>query len=200
VLAQSRPRDSEYTLVKAMGDLDLASADELDGTLRAAVTPAQPTRQLIVELSDATFLDCCAVGVLVATRDPDPDRAAVLALLSGARALRGGRNIALLFERASTGIRASFEVAAHDQGTQVTYPGPDRPRLGTRESVQDSARALGRAFDGITFHGRAHTAAEQLADEAQVPVWNGRSNLWQPVQVLADLLTMSPAPPPRSRR
>jgi ornithine carbamoyltransferase len=137
------------------------------------------------------------------TRDPDLDRAAVLALLSSARALRaakaarsevpllGGRNIALLFERASTGIRASFEVAAHDQGAHVTYLGPDRPRLGTRESVQDSARALGRVFDGIAFHGRAHTAAEQLADEAQVPVWNGRSDLWQPVQVLADMLTMS---------
>ena len=137
------------------------------------------------------------------TRDPALDQASVLALLESARTLRsakaarrevpllGGRTIALLFERASTGIRASFEVAAHDQGAHVTYLGPERPRLGTRESIQDSARALGRVFDGIAFHGHAHTAAEQLADGAQVPVWNGRSDLWQPVQVLADMLTMS---------
>jgi ornithine carbamoyltransferase len=140
-------------------------------------------------------------------RDLDLDRAAVLTLVESARTLRaakqarsevpllGGRTIALLFERASTGIRSAFEVAAHDQGAHVTYLGPERPRLGTRESVQDSARALGRVFDGIAFHGHDHTAAEQLAQASGVPVWNGRSDLWQPLQVLADVLTMTSAAP-----
>ncbi|WP_088283993.1 ornithine carbamoyltransferase subunit F [Kineosporia sp. A_224] len=140
-------------------------------------------------------------------RDLDLDRSAALSLVERARTLRAakqtrsevpllaGRTIALLFERASTGIRVAFEVAAHDQGAHVTYLGPERARLGTRESVQDSARALGRIFDGIAFHGHDHGAAEQLADSAGVPVWNGRSDLWQPVQVLADVLTMTTVAP-----
>jgi ornithine carbamoyltransferase len=135
--------------------------------------------------------------------DLDLDRTGALDLVDDARTLRaaktarsevprlGGRNIALLFERASTGIRSAFEVAAHDQGAHVTYLGPERPRLGTRESVQDSGLALGRVFDGIAFHGRSQEAAEGLAHWAGVPVWNGRSDLWQPIQVLADVLTMT---------
>ena len=101
-----------------------------------------------------------------------------------------GRNIALLFEKTSTRTRSSFEVAAHDQGAQVTYLGPDESQLGRKESVRDTARVLGRMFDGIEFRGFAQRDLEVLAAHAGVPVWNGLTDDWHPTQMLADVMTM----------
>ncbi|WP_210716749.1 ornithine carbamoyltransferase [Amycolatopsis acididurans] len=101
-----------------------------------------------------------------------------------------GRNIALVFEKSSTRTRAAFEVAAHDEGAQVTYLGPGESHLGHKESIADSARVLGRMFDGIEFRGSAHEAVETLGAHAGVPVWNGLTDLWHPTQMLADILTM----------
>ncbi len=108
-----------------------------------------------------------------------------------------GRNIALIFEKASTRTRCAFEVAAHDQGAQVTYLGPEGSHIGTQESMQDTARVLGRMFDGIEFRGYAQEAVETLARFSGVPVWNGLTDQWHPTQMLADILTMqdhSPKP------
>jgi ornithine carbamoyltransferase len=101
-----------------------------------------------------------------------------------------GRNIALIFEKTSTRTRSAFEVAAHDQGAHVTYLGPDDSQLGRKESVRDTARVLGRMFDGIEFRGFAQEAVETLARFAGVPVWNGLTDQWHPTQMLADVLTM----------
>ncbi len=101
-----------------------------------------------------------------------------------------GRNIALVFEKASTRTRCAFEVAAHDQGAHVTYLDPTGSHFGHKESVRDSARVLGRMFDGIEFRGHAQTAVETLAEHAGVPVWNGLTDEWHPTQMLADFLTM----------
>lgn len=101
-----------------------------------------------------------------------------------------GKNIALIFEKASTRTRCAFEVAAHDQGAHVTYLGPDGSHIGREESIPDTARVLGRMFDGIEFRGFAQATVEQLADYAGVPVWNGLTTEWHPTQMLADLLTM----------
>ncbi len=101
-----------------------------------------------------------------------------------------GRNIALIFEKASTRTRAAFEVAAHDEGAQVTYLGPGESHLGAKESVKDVARVLGRMFDGIEFRGFAHESVEILGKYAGVPVWNGLTDAWHPTQMLADMLTM----------
>lgn len=101
-----------------------------------------------------------------------------------------GRNIALIFEKASTRTRAAFEVAAHDEGAHVTYLGPQESHLGAKESVADTARVLGRMFDGIEFRGYAHESAEILGRNAGVPVWNGLTDTWHPTQMLADMLTM----------
>ena len=101
-----------------------------------------------------------------------------------------GRNIALIFEKTSTRTRCAFEVAAHDQGAQVTYLDPSGSQLGRKESIRDTARVLGRMFDGIEYRGFDHDAVEELARHAGVPVWNGLTDQWHPTQMLADLLTM----------
>ncbi len=101
-----------------------------------------------------------------------------------------GRNVALIFEKASTRTRAAFEVAAHDEGAHTTYLGPGETHLGSKESVKDTARVLGRVFDGIEFRGAAHESVEILGQFAGVPVWNGLTDDWHPTQSLADMLTM----------
>ena len=100
-----------------------------------------------------------------------------------------GRNIALIFEKASTETRSAFEVAAHDEGAHVTYLGPEDSRLGRMESAKDTARVLGRMFDGIEYRG-AQATVETLGAYAGVPVWNGLTDDWHPTQMLADIMTM----------
>ena len=102
-----------------------------------------------------------------------------------------GRNIALLFEKASTRTRCAFEVGAHDQGAHVTYLDPSGSQLGHKESIADTARVLGRMFDGIEYRGFGQERVEELAAEAGVPVWNGLTDEWHPTQMLADQLTMT---------
>jgi len=102
----------------------------------------------------------------------------------------GGRNIALIFEKTSTRTRAAFDVAAHDQGAHTTYMGPGETQIGQKESLKDTARVLGRLFDGIEFRGFAQESVETLAAYAGVPVWNGLTDTWHPTQMLADVLTM----------
>ena len=101
-----------------------------------------------------------------------------------------GRNIALVFEKSSTRTRAAFEVAAHDEGAQVTYLGPGDAHLGRKESGKDTARVLGRMFDGIEYRGSSHDAVELLGAYARVPVWNGLTDAAHPTQSLADVMTM----------
>ena len=102
-----------------------------------------------------------------------------------------GKNIALIFEKTSTRTRCAFEVAAYDQGAHVTYLGPTGSQIGIKESMADTARVLGRMFDGIEYRGFKQTTVEELAKFAGVPVWNGLTNEFHPTQVLADFLTMS---------
>ena len=102
-----------------------------------------------------------------------------------------GRNIALIFEKTSTRTRSAFEVAAHDEGGHVTYLGPGESQLGHKESVKDTARVLGRMFDGIEYRGFAQESVEILGEFAGVPVWNGLTDTWHPTQMLADILTMT---------
>lgn len=102
-----------------------------------------------------------------------------------------GKNIALIFEKTSTRTRCAFEVAAHDQGAHVTYLGPTGSQIGVKESMKDTARVLGRMFDGIEYRGFEQTVVEELAQYAGVPVWNGLTNEFHPTQILADFLTMS---------
>jgi ornithine carbamoyltransferase len=101
-----------------------------------------------------------------------------------------GRSVALIFEKTSTRTRSAFEVAAHDEGGHVTYLGPDDSQLGRKESVKDTARVLGRMFDGIEFRGFSQESVEILGACAGVPVWNGLTDKWHPTQMLADMLTM----------
>ncbi len=101
-----------------------------------------------------------------------------------------GRNIALIFEKASTRTRAAFEVGAHDQGAHVTYLGPSETHLGEKETAKDTARVLGRMFDGIEYRGFDQAVVETLSEWAGVPVWNGLTDQWHPTQMLADVLTM----------
>ncbi len=101
-----------------------------------------------------------------------------------------GKNIALIFEKASTRTRCAFEVAAHDQGASVTYLGPSGSQIGYKESMKDTARVLGRMYDGIEYRGFAQTTVQELADFAGVPVWNGLTNEFHPTQILADFMTM----------
>ena len=101
-----------------------------------------------------------------------------------------GKNIALIFEKTSTRTRCSFEVAAHDQGAHVTYLGPTGSQIGIKESMKDTARVLGRMFDGIEYRGFGQSIVEELAQYAGVPVWNGLTNEFHPTQILADFLTM----------
>lgn len=101
-----------------------------------------------------------------------------------------GKNIALIFEKPSTRTRCSFVVAAVDEGAHPEYLGKDDIQLGHKESVEDTARVLGRVFDGIEFRGFKHKTVEDLAKYAGVPVWNGLTDDYHPTQILADLLTM----------
>ncbi|MFE2428585.1 ornithine carbamoyltransferase [Streptomyces sp. NPDC059373] len=102
-----------------------------------------------------------------------------------------GRNIALVFEKTSTRTRCSFEVAAADQGASTTYLDPAGSQIGHKESVKDTARVLGRMFDGIEYRGNGQQIVEELAAYAGVPVWNGLTDEWHPTQMLADVLTMT---------
>ncbi len=101
-----------------------------------------------------------------------------------------GKNIALIFEKTSTRTRCAFEVAAHDQGADVTYLDPVSSQIGHKESVKDTARVLGRMFDAIEYRGHGQDIVETLARYSGVPVWNGLTNEFHPTQVLADLMTM----------
>ncbi|MDU6388181.1 MULTISPECIES: ornithine carbamoyltransferase [Pantoea] len=101
-----------------------------------------------------------------------------------------GKNIALIFEKDSTRTRCSFEVAAYDQGANVTYLGPSGSQIGHKESMKDTARVLGRMYDGIQYRGYGQALVETLAEFAGVPVWNGLTTEFHPTQLLADLLTM----------
>ncbi|GHC55002.1 ornithine carbamoyltransferase [Streptomyces flavofungini] len=102
-----------------------------------------------------------------------------------------GKNIALIFEKASTRTRCAFEVAAADQGAATTYIDPSGAHIGKKESVRDTARVLGRMFDAIQFRGDAQDTVETLAAHAGVPVYNGLTDAWHPTQMLADVLTMT---------
>ncbi|HET6859596.1 MAG TPA: ornithine carbamoyltransferase [Streptomyces sp.] len=102
-----------------------------------------------------------------------------------------GRNIALIFEKTSTRTRCSFEVAAADQGASTTYLDPSGSQIGHKESVKDTARVLGRMFDGIEYRGSSQAAVEELGAHAGVPVFNGLTDAWHPTQMLADMLTMT---------
>jgi ornithine carbamoyltransferase len=102
-----------------------------------------------------------------------------------------GRSIALVFEKSSTRTRCAFEVAAYDQGAHVTYLDPTGSQLGHKESIKDTARVLGRMYDGIEYRGFAQSAVETLAEHAGVPVWNGLTDEWHPTQSLCDMLTMT---------
>ena len=102
-----------------------------------------------------------------------------------------GKNIALIFEKASTRTRCAFEVAAYDQGAHVTYLGPTGSQIGQKESMKDTARVLGSMFDGIEYRGYGQEIVEELARYAGVPVWNGLTNEFHPTQILADFLTMT---------
>ncbi len=132
------------------------------------------------DLSAAEFLDLVELG-----------RRLRLQKRMGLRNNRlADRNIALIFEKTSTRTRSAFEVAAHDEGAHVTYLGPEDSQLGRKESMKDTARVLGRMFDGIEFRGAAQEAVEILGAYAGVPVWNGLTDDWHPTQMLADILTM----------
>ena len=158
----------------------------------------------------ATLVPTRHPGSLLTVTDLGKDRFLGLveraAELKRARAARiekprlNGRNIALIFEKSSTRTRCAFEVAAHDQGAHVTYLGSEGSHIGKEESIPDTAKVLGRMFDGIEFRGFAQETVEQLADHAGVPVWNGLTDSWHPTQMLADVLTMvehRPSPPER---
>ncbi|MER5639288.1 ornithine carbamoyltransferase [Kitasatospora sp. NPDC002227] len=101
-----------------------------------------------------------------------------------------GKNIALIFEKTSTRTRCAFEVAAHDQGATTTYLDPAGSQMGHKESIKDTARVLGRMFDGIEYRGHGQEVVEELAEYAGVPVWNGLTDEWHPTQMLADVLTI----------
>ncbi len=100
------------------------------------------------------------------------------------------KNIALIFEKSSTRTRCAFEVAAHDQGANVTYLGPSGSHIGSKETMKDTARVLGRMYDGIEYRGFGQDIVEELGKYAGVPVWNGLTNEYHPTQILADFLTM----------
>ena len=101
-----------------------------------------------------------------------------------------GKNIALIFEKASTRTRCAFETAAYDQGAHVTYLGPTGSQIGKKETMKDTARVLGRMYDGIQYRGFGQEKVEELGQFAGVPVWNGLTNEYHPTQILADFLTM----------
>jgi len=101
-----------------------------------------------------------------------------------------GKNIVLIFEKASTRTRCAFEAAAYDQGARVTYLDPASSQLGKKESLKDTARVLGRMYDGIEYRGFGQDIVETLAEYSNVPVWNGLTNEFHPTQVLADIFTI----------
>ena len=101
-----------------------------------------------------------------------------------------GKNIALIFEKTSTRTRCSFEVAAHDLGMRTTYLDPSGSQIGKKESIEDTARVIGRMYEGIEYRGFGQEIVEELAKYAGVPVWNGLTNEYHPTQMLADLLTI----------
>ena len=101
-----------------------------------------------------------------------------------------GKNIVLLFQKTSTRTRCAFEVGAMDLGMGVTYLDPGSSQMGKKESIEDTARVLGRMYDGIEFRGFAQEDVEELAAKSGVPVWNGLTDLWHPTQMLADILTV----------
>ncbi|MDX1493656.1 MAG: ornithine carbamoyltransferase [Longimicrobiales bacterium] len=101
-----------------------------------------------------------------------------------------GLNLALIFEKGSTRTRCAFEVAALDQGAHAVYLGPSGTQIGHKETMKDTARVLGRMFDGIEYRGFAQTTVEELAEHAGVPVWNGLTDDYHPTQILADVMTM----------
>ena len=105
-------------------------------------------------------------------------------------ALCQGKNIALIFEKTSTRTRCAFEVAGHDLGMGVTYLDPSGSQIGKKESIADTARVLSRMFDGIEYRGFGQSIVEELAQYADVPVWNGLTNEFHPTQILADFLTI----------
>ena len=100
-----------------------------------------------------------------------------------------GKEIALIFEKDSTRTRCAFEVAAYDQGAHVTFIGPTGSHMGHKETVRDTARVLGRMYDAIEYRGFAESVADELAQWAGVPVYNGLTDEWHPTQILADFLT-----------
>jgi ornithine carbamoyltransferase len=102
-----------------------------------------------------------------------------------------GKNVALIFEKTSTRTRTAFQVAATDQGASVTYLGPSGSQIGHKESMKDTARVLGRTYDGIEYRGFAQATVEILSEYAGVPVWNGLTDEFHPTQILADVLTMT---------
>ena len=101
-----------------------------------------------------------------------------------------GKNIVLLFQKTSTRTRCAFEVGAMDLGMGVTYLDPGSSQMGKKESIEDTARVLGRMYDGIEFRGFAQSDVEELAAKSGVPVWNGLTDMWHPTQMLADILTV----------
>ena len=101
-----------------------------------------------------------------------------------------GKNVALIFEKTSTRTRCAFEVAAHDLGMGTTYLDPSGSQIGKKESIADTARVLGRMFDGIEYRGYGQEIVEELAKYSDVPVWNGLTNEYHPTQMLAMLLTV----------
>ncbi|EOC1349903.1 ornithine carbamoyltransferase [Cronobacter dublinensis] len=111
-----------------------------------------------------------------------------------------GKNIALIFEKTSTRTRCAFEVGAFDQGAQVTYIGPSGSQIGHKESMKDTARVLGRMYDGIEYRGYGQEIVEELGAFAGVPVWNGLTNEFHPTQILADLMTMLEHAPGKTLR
>jgi ornithine carbamoyltransferase len=135
-------------------------------------------------------------------KDTDLTRTEFLSLLDLAVQLRqekrsdkeeprlSGRNVALIFEKTSTRTRTAFDVAAHDQGAHTTYLGPGETQIGEKESIRDTARVLGRVFDGIEYRGGPQHNIDELGAHAGVPVWNGLTDEWHPTQMLADMLTM----------
>ena len=101
-----------------------------------------------------------------------------------------GKNVALIFEKTSTRTRCAFEVAAFDQGANVTYIGPSSSQIGDKESIEDTAKVLGRFYDGIEYRGYGQEIVESLAKNSGVPVWNGLTTEFHPTQILADFLTI----------
>lgn len=152
-----------------------------DGTTDTAVHRHPGSLLKVLDLGKGQFVDLLTEAAHLKCAKRDGVEVPTLA----------GRNVALVFEKASTRTRCAFEVAAYDQGARVTYLGPEGSHLGKEESIADTARVLGRMFDGIAFRGFSQGSVEEFADHAAVPVWNGLTDQWHPTQMLADVLTMT---------